>query len=741
MLNIRGRNCKGKMKKSKNYFLSFTFVKSIVLFTSVLLFNFQAIAQVSMPDSLVAYYTTAPIHLDGKLNEAAWKKATPITNFTQRELHEGDTATQSTKIAVLYDDKNLYIGAWCYDSKPDKLTANRMQRDFNYRTDDNLKIIIDTYGDKRNGYLFVTNPNGARADAMISRNGNAINTDWNGVWNVKVQRTSFGWTAEFEIPFSTLKFRKNAKPRWGINFERDVRRIREQDLWQGWSRDATLEQVSRAGTLVGLKNISKTSLLELKPYVIGGMEMPLNEKTKFTGNIGGDVNFLVTPTLKLNLTVNTDFAQVESDRMQVNLTRFSLYYPEKREFFLEGKDYFNFGLGYSVQPFYSRRIGLAPDRSIIPIYGGVRLMGKAGNTSLGVMSLQTASKDTIPTTNYSVVRWKQDILKESSVGIIAVSKLEPGRQNFTYGADFTYYNSHFRGDKNISFGGAVSQSYTSNLEKKTGLASRIFFEYPNDFIDFSAIWDRSGAGFNPEVGFMRRRNYQMYNADFRIKPRIKKIGLIRQFIFKPFDFNYYIDDSTHQLQSLWSEFRPLGFITKSGERFEFNIQRKAENLTKDFEINEGVIIPTGEYWFTDYELQLGTFEGRKVYGFAFVNWGGFYNGYRTVYEGNLTWQANRYIKFSADYTLNDIQLPEGNFKVHEVGGRADFAINPDLFGSLFGQWNNEDKVILFNFRVNWIPTPGTNFYFVVNQGYDTLNHKLTMQYTTIQAKLIWRFVI
>ena len=192
MLNIRGRNCKGKMKKSKNYFLSFTFVKSIVLFTSVLLFNFQAIAQVSMPDSLVAYYTTAPIHLDGKLNEAAWKKATPITNFTQRELHEGDTATQSTKIAVLYDDKNLYIGAWCYDSKPDKLTANRMQRDFNYRTDDNLKIIIDTYGDKRNGYLFVTNPNGARADAMISRNGNAINTDWNGVWNVKVQRTSFG---------------------------------------------------------------------------------------------------------------------------------------------------------------------------------------------------------------------------------------------------------------------------------------------------------------------------------------------------------------------------------------------------------------------------------------------------------------------------------------------------------------------------------------------------------------------
>ncbi|NOX85240.1 MAG: carbohydrate binding family 9 domain-containing protein [Chlorobi bacterium] len=702
------------MKKSNSTFLNPVFSKNI-FFILIILFSIQGFSQKSIPDSLVAFYTTEPIRLDGKLDEAAWKKATPISNFTQRELHEGDTATQPTKIAVLFDDKNLYIGAWCYDDEPNRLTANKMQRDFSYWTDDDLEIIIDTYGDKRNGYLFVTNPNAARADAMVSRNGNSINRDWDGVWNVKVQKTSFGWTAEFEIPFSTLKFRKNAKPRWGINFERNVRRIREQNLWQGWSRDARLEQVSRAGTLVGLKNINKTSLLELKPYAIGGIEMPLNEKTRFTGNLGGDLNFLITPTLKLNITVNPDFAQVESDRMQVNLTRFSLYYPEKREFFLEGKDYFNFGLGRSMQPFYSRRIGLAPDRHIIPIYGGVRLMGKAGNTNLGVMSLQTASKDTLPTTNYSVVRWKQDILKESSVGIIAVSKIEPGRQNYTYGADFTYYNSHFRGDKNISFGGAISQSYTSDFDKKTGVASRIFVDYPNDFIDFSAIWDRAETGFNPEVGFMRRRNYQMFNADFRIKPRIKKIGFIRQFIFKPFDFNYYIYDDTHKLQSLWSEFRPLGFVTKSGEVFEFNIQRKAENLLEDFEIHDGVVIPTGEYWYTDWELQLETFEGRKVYGSVFFNWGGFFNGTRNVYEGQLTWQTNRFIKFSASYAQNDIRLPEGDFVVHEVGGRADFAINPDLFGSLYGQWNNEDNVILFNFRVNWIPTPGTNFYLFRRQ--------------------------
>ncbi|MCF6171224.1 MAG: carbohydrate binding family 9 domain-containing protein [Bacteroidales bacterium] len=700
-----------------------------------------SLGQISVPDSLKAFRVQQPIKLDGKLDEAVWKKALPISNFTQRELREGDTATQPTRVAVLYDDENLYIGAWCFDNQPDKLTASRMQRDFDYWTDDNFELIVDTYGDKRNGYLFVTNPNAARSDAMISRNGSAVNRAWDGVWNVKVQKTAWGWSAEFKIPFATLKFRKQQEQHWGINFERNIRRIREQDLWQGWSRDADLEQVSRAGNLTGIKNISNTSLIEMKPYAIGGIEIPRSEKTNWLGNLGGDVNFLIRPTLKLNLTVNTDFAQVESDAMQVNLTRFSLYYPEKREFFLEGKDYFKFGLGYSMQPFYSRRIGLAPDRHIVPIYGGARIMGKEGNASLGAMSLQTAPKDSTPTTNYSVVRWKQDILKESSVGIIAVSKLQPGRQNFVYGADFTYFNSHFRNDKNISFGGAVSQSYTSDFEKQTGLASRIFFDYPNDFIDFSAIWDRAAEGFNPEVGFMRRRNYQMFNADFRLKPRPKKSGFIRQYVFKPFDFNYYIDDRTHQLQSLWSEFRPLGFITKSGEQFEFNIQRKAENLTTDFEIHEHVVIPKGEYWFTDFELQLETFQGRQLYGAVFVNWGGFYDGKQSIYKGELTWQASRFIKFSGQYSRYDIRLPEGDFVVHQFGGRADFAVNPDLFGSLFGQWNNEEKVVLLNFRVNWIPTPGTNFYFVVNQGYDTQTNRLTLEYTTIQAKLIWRFVL
>ena len=720
----------------------FSSFKAILSFGLCFLFFIgQAVAQHSQPDTIHALPVSQSITLDGQLNEPVWQQAKKISNFTQRELHEGQPATEHTDVAVLYDAKNLYVGVWCYDDQPDKIIASQMKRDFDYGTDDNFQIIIDTYGDRRNGYLFITNPNAARADMMISQNGLWHNSDWNGVWNVKTTRTAQGWFAEFEIPFSSLRFTNGGTQVWGINFERNIRRKREEDEWQGWSRNASIRQVSNAGSLVGIAGKSQTSLIELKPYGITGLEMREDENPKFTWNIGGDVNYLITPTIKMNLTINTDFAQVESDRMQVNLSRFSLYYPEKREFFLEGKNYFNFGLGYSTQPFYSRRIGLAPDHSIVPIIAGVRVMGKTGNTSIGAMSIETAKKDTLPATNYSVVRVKQDVFKESSVGMIAVSKLEPGRQNFVYGADFTYFDSHFRGDKNISFGGAISQSYTSDRIQKTGLASRIFFDYPNDFIDFSAIWDRSGEGFNPEVGYQRRTAYQMFNADLRIKPRPKKLPWIQQFVFKPFDVNYYIDDVTHKLQSLWSEFRPLGFTTRSGEDFEFNIQEKAENLTEDFNIYDTIVIPKGEYWYTNWELQFYTYDGRKIYGGIFTNWGGFYNGSRTILAGSVNWQISKYLRFGADYQQQHIFLPDGNFIVHEFSSRMDFAVNPDLFGSLFAQWNNEEEEVMMNFRVNWIPKPGTNFYFVVNQGYDTQNHKFDTKYTTIQVKFVWRFVL
>lgn len=698
-------------------------------------------AQISQPNHIEALHTSSPIVMDGILSEPSWQKAMHISNFTQRELNEGQPATERTEVAILYDDNNLYIGVWCFDSQADQLVAQEMKRDFVYATDDNFKIVIDTYHDGRNGYLFITNPNAARFDALIQNNGDRVNESWNGVWNVKTKVTDKGWFAEFVIPFSTLKFSTKPKQVWGINFERNIRRKREQDLWQGWSRDSEIEQVSRAGILTGIEGVSNVTLIELKPYGIAGFETYSDAPTDTKLNGGGDLNYLITPSMKLNLTVNTDFAQVESDRMQVNLTRFSLYYPEKRAFFLEGRNYFDFSLGRRTQPFYSRRIGLTGDGRSIPILAGARLLGKEGATTIGAMSLQTAKKDTIPSTNYTVLRWKQDIFKQSTIGVIGVGKIEPHRRNMVYGTDFLYSTTSLFGDKNFMFGGAIAQSYTSDAEHKRGLASRIFFDFPNDLIDFSAVWDRSDVNFNAETGYQQRTNYQMYNADLRIMPRPKFIPWIQKFVFKPFDFNYYVNDQTHKIQSLWSEFRPLGFTTKGGEFFEFNIQRRAENLEEDFNIHDDIIIPKGEYWFTDYEIQYGSFRGKPYHYFIFFNWGTYYNGNRSEWAVRNVYQFSKHVNASVNYSQNFISLPGGDFIIHELSGRLFMAINPDLYGSVFGQWNNDNNEVLLNFRVNWIPTPGTNFYFVVNQSFDTSHKGWKATNLAILTKLVWRFVL
>jgi len=700
-----------------------------------------AFGQVSKPDVIRALRVRERIRLDGLLNEAAWQQAEHISNFTQRELNEGAPATEWTEVAVLYDDANLYVGVWCYDSEPERIVAEEMKRDFSYRSEDNFKLILDTYHDGRNGYLFVTNPNGARFDALVQDNGQSINRAWDGVWDVKTRITPEGWFAEFRIPFSTLKFYRRRQQVWGINFERNIRRKREQVLWQGWSRNFRLEQVSHAGTLVGIEIVGKVTLVELKPYGTSGTEARPGHNITWVNRAGFDVNYLITPAVKFNFTVNTDFAQVESDRIRVNLTRFSLFYPEKREFFLEGSSYFSFSLGGGVQPFYSRRIGLAPDRSTIPILGGVRVLGKTGRTTLGAMSIQTARKDTIPSTNYTVFRVKRDVGKESSIGFIGVGKFQPGRQNVVYGVDFLYSTSRFMGSRRLVFGAALAQSYTSDRPDRIGAAYRLFLEYPNDRVDFQIYWNRADGSFNPETGFLRRKNFQKVGAELRFKPRPAFLPWIQRLVFKPFEFDYYIDENTGRLQSFSSEFRPFGFTTRSGEMFEANIQREAEYLTEDFEIFEGQVISAGEYWFTRYELQFRTFSGRRCHAFFLVNWGDFYRGQRTRWFVRGTWKLNRHVSISSDFSENRISLPGGEFAVHEIGGRIDLAASPDLFGSVFGQWNNEDKTILLNFRMNWIPTPGTNFYFVVNQAVDTAGKRWKSTQTTVLTKLIWRFVI
>ena len=716
--------------------------KRYFIFFFIILINNNIFGQHSTPDTISASFNNNRITLDGKLNEPCWLNAIPIENFTQREQNEGVPASEKTKIAVVYNTNNIYFGIWCFDSEPDKISAQQMSRDFSWGSDDNIELMISTFNDNRNGYLFVTNPNGAMADVWVGDEGEDFNKDWNGVWDVAVTTNNKGWFAEIVIPFSTLKFKDASSQIWGINFERNIRRKKEQVMWQGWSRLYEVEKISQGGKLVGINNIKQGTKLELKPYILGGIEFT-DSKPENTGKIGGEINFDISPTLKLNFSINTDFAQVESDRKQINLSRFSLYYPEKRQFFLEGKNYYDMSTGHS-RLFYSRRIGI-DQNTILPIIGGSRIFGKLNKTNIGIMSIQTNSRDSIASTNYSVIKIKQDIFKQSSIGIIATQKYSKNHYNRVYGTNFTYSTSKLFGNKNLIAGGsmAISDTKTSgeteNLNKDN-LTYNFFLSYPNDIIEYDFGYTTIESGFNPEMGFANRKNYQMLYTELQFNPRFKNLPFFRNLIFKPIDINYYINDETKKAESLFYEWRPFGFVTKSGEFMEFNVQHIYDKPNDDFELIDNVIIPAGNYWDNRLEIQFSTFRGRKISASSSINIGEFYTGSRQEYELYTSFNFNKHLNIGIDWQRNYVKLPQNSFTTDEIGGRIDYAFNTKLQTSLFSQWNNEDKNILLNYRINWIPKIGSFFYFVINQELST-EQGIKLERTTIIGKLIWRFVL
>lgn len=716
--------------------------KQFVYFTILLVFILQFIlsAQTSKPDTLDALYITEQIELDGDLEENAWEKANKISNFTQRELQEGQPATETTEVAILYSDTHLYIGLWAFDSEPEKIIAKESKRDFSWQSEDNFEIILGPFNDNRNGYLFVINPNGAMADVLVADEGSGINIDWNGVWQAEVEIDDEGWFAEIEIPFSTLKFPDSDEQIWALNMERNIRRKNEQVLWQGWSRNQDLEKISHAGKLAGLKNIRSASPWELKPYLNVGVEREKTKTTLAKIKLGGEFNYLITSNMKLNLTFNTDFSQVESDREEINLTRFSLFYPEKREFFLEGKSLFEFNLNEDAQVFYSRRIGLH-ERKQVPIIGGARIVGKAGGTNLGLMSIQSADKDTLSSTNFSIIRLKQEVFKQSNIGLIFTSKNNADTYNYVYGVDANYATSNFFNKKNFEMGAAFSQSYSEHQSNKNNLGYKAYINYPNDLVEFDLYTFIINQNFNPEMGFLRRKDYRLYYSNLILKPRPKFIPYIKNFEIIPFETAYYFTDHNHKLESVEMEFRPLGAEFKSGDHIEFNIQRFFDRLDEVFEIIDDVEIPEADYWFTRYEVGLESFEGRPIFSEVQYSWGDFYTGKRQELEAALAWNIQRKLNISVDWERNSIQLDDEKFTTNELGSRVEYAFNPNLYSSVFGQWNNEDDEILLNYRINWLPIPGSYFYFVVNQKLSTQNNSIELLTTTVILKLIWRFSI
>ncbi len=696
----------------------------------------------SSSDTLTALYFNGKIKLDGRLNEEVWKHAMHISDFTQREMEEGKAATEITEIAIIYTTNKMYIGVWAYDSDPDKIKASQMNRDFSWGGDDNVEIILSTFNDNRNGYLFVTNPNGARADVMISNEGEGFNKSWNGIWDVATTITDEGWFAEFEIPFSTLKFPNQNEQVWALNIERNIKHKREQVMWQGWGRQFDIESISQAGKLIGLKNIKAKEKVEIKPYVTGGLEKVSGDKTEFIYSYGGDVNIDITPTLKLNLTAKTDFGQVEDDQAQINLSRFSLYYDEKREFFLEGSNQFQMNVGGSNQLFYSRRIGNDSDtEQEVPIIVGARIFGKQNKTNIGFLNIQTAELDSVPTTNFSVLRVSQDIWKQSSIGIIATSKIQNGHHNFVYGADFKYATSKFLNDKNLEVSGSIAQTITSDALNNDNTAYDLSLSFPNDWVELDLGMNDVQANFNPEIGYIRRTNARRYSAELQFNPRPKFIKFARNLEIKPIEISYYVNSATNEMESINYEWRPMGIKFKSGEFIELNVQHNFDRLTESFDILDTIIIPVGDYWDNRMEVQFSTYSGRKLYASIDASTGEFYTGRRNEIEADLAWNANKHWNFSGSWTKNYLYMPEGDAIATEISGRVSYAYSPKLYSGLFGQWNSEDEEVLINFRFNWIPKIGSDFYFILNQELSTADDKITIEGTTVMAKFVWRFAI
>ncbi len=688
---------------------------------------------------VTAYYCEEDIRLDGQLDEECWKYAQKISTFTQRELDFGQPCSENTKIAVCYNHNNLYIGIWAYQKAP--ITAKYMRNDFDPEGEDNVKVMISPFNDNRTGYLFVVNPNGARSDLLIF-GGEDGNQDWNAVWDARTVVTDSAWFAEVHIPFSSLQFKRSQKLHWAVNFERDIAAKNEIALWTGWSRDNTIYAVVKAGNLEGLENISYAKKIEFKPYVLAGIHQERGHQNKFPVKLGGDLNVALSPTLKLNLTSFTDFAQVESDLIPVNLSRFSVYYPEKRQFFLEGYDLYRFYLGFRNNVFYTREIGIE-DGKQVPIIAGARLFGKVGKNNIGFLNIQEGKTAHSPSTNNTVLRYKRDIGKQSQWGAILTNVSNDSVSNQIAGIDGRYETSEFLGNKNLVISAKWAQQLHRFEPQKNATAFRFLLDYPNDLIDNYIAFGGMQKGFNPALGFIRRTDYTALSWGFRFTPRWFESYGIQRLLLKPWGFTVYRRWSTGEIESVDAEIRPLGAVMKSGDRFEFNIIPKYDRVFEPFALTDDVRIPIGKYRMLLYEFQLESYRARRLWASLEYRFGDFYTGHISRFSTALRWTFNKHFSIRTEYGRNDVRLPEGTLHTNEIAIFANYGFNPRLNSALFAQYNDLDGVMSYNLRMHWIPVIGSDFYLVYNFGYKPPFSQIKWLHPHRRdgaMKLIWRFV-
>ncbi len=580
----------------------------------------------------VATSTTDPIHVDGILDEAAWSRAIPIGPLVQSDPKQGAPASEDTEVRVLFDTETLYVGITCRDREARAIVATQLARDANLDVDDRVMVVLDPFFDHRNGFFFVVNPAGARADGQISNNAQDLSYEWDGIWDVRARVNADGWVAEIAIPFKSLRFKPDQDV-WGLNVERQIKRLQEHDRWASARPDSWVTNLADAGELSGLGQTKQGRGLDIRPYVSGG-----EESSAAKAKMGVDVFKTITSSLTASLTVNTDFAEAEVDSRQINLTRFELFFPEKRTFFLEGAGVFDVaGLGsqnVDLIRFFSRTVGLLNGQEV-PILLGLKVSGRQSGYNVGALDVQTrrTTLDAGPlaSQNLLALRVSRNLFEQSWIGAFATRGNPAGLgDNSLVGVDARLATSHFRGDKNLSlslYGMRTDDAVSRRVDTAFGLE----LDYPNDLWNVQSSWKQIGDRFDAAMGFVPRTGIRKSDVYVAFQPRPGRFG-IRQFFFEVEPT--LITNLRGRLEN-WRVFvAPFNVRTESGEHLEWNYIPTFEHLDLPFEIQPGVVIPPGSYQWTRFRTEVNTATKRPWVVDCALRWGSFYGG-------TLRWSSRR----------------------------------------------------------------------------------------------------
>lgn len=693
-----------------------------------------------------------PPKIDGKLDDDVWGNADVSGPLIQYRPRAGIAMDQQTEFRVAYDSSYLYVAVWCWDTEPNEIVARYMRRDDSMRPDDYVILVFDTFNDQRNGYWFRFNPNGTRQDALVSNNAN-INSQWDGIWELKTTVTDQGWFAEAAFPLTTFSFDPDSTE-WGLNLSRNLARNSQRGIWASPRLSMRSYYVSEAGKLKGLGDLKQGLGLEFNPYILASSFDDDSAGTSGSEfDWGGDFRYRISPKMSATLSYNTDFAAAETDARQVNLTRFSLFFPEKRRFFLEDAGVFNYGgLGGRVRrgrrttpvflPYFSRRIGLNSSGQVIPLVGAAKLSGRVGEYDIGVINAVIDSSENLGSQNTFVGRVSRQVLDQSSVGAL-VTHGDPNSDfdNLVVGTDFRYLSDSFLSKYRLEASAFFLGSQSDDPDFDSGFSPSLGgnFIIPADEFEVEGSFLQIDEDFNPAMGFAPRRGIRRYSTAATYQPRPEKVPWLRQ--YRLTYEGEYVTNLSNALESSRHLLTPLSFEFESLDRLYFRLENTFDAPDSDFTVSRTATIEAGEYEWNRGILGFESATNRVVDVTYEYSFGSFYDGDRMESRSGLVYQPSKHFGLEVDYTFQNVELPSLEFDIEVASLTALVNITPDLTWTNLAQYDNISDTLGINSRLIWEYKPGQRLFLVLNQSYlDERTGFVRQQMdTTIKLSSIFRF--